>query len=291
MESKESIQTTQRLGRQSRLSPLNDFAFKTALGEDGREAPLAAFLGSVLTESGRKPVKSIEFLDKDLPPDLSGGKLGRLDVLARLEDGSRVNIEVQLKNEYNIEKRTLCYWSRLYTSEFKEGADYATLLPVITINIINFDYIDSDDFHTVFHLREDKKTELMLTDVCEIHFLNMVKFRKLREGQQGFDLNNPLHRWLAFFDDNSPKELVEEVIKMDNFIHATAEQMERIQRDPALMHAYDNYWKAASDWTSGINGAKREEQYTIARNLKNMGLSPEQIAKATNLSLANIQTL
>ena len=83
----------------------------------------------------------------------------------------------------------------------------------------------------------------------------MVKF-----GRQASEnsLGDPLHRWLIYFDEHSPIGMVEEVIKMDTAIRMVQEKMDMIARDPALLRAYEQYEKAASDYTSGINGARRE---------------------------------
>jgi predicted transposase/invertase (TIGR01784 family) len=99
----------------NRLKILNGFAFQKALGEKGDEPQLLAFLNAVLERTGKNNLESVEILEaKDLPAGTAGGKAGRLDVLARLPDSSKVNIEVQIRNQYNIEKRSLYYWSRKY---------------------------------------------------------------------------------------------------------------------------------------------------------------------------------
>jgi predicted transposase/invertase (TIGR01784 family) len=99
-----------------RLNPLNDFAFQKAMGEKGDELQLIAFLNAVLKRTGKDRIESVEILeDKDLPAETVGGKAGRLDVLARLKDNTRVDIEVQLVNQYNMERRSLDYWARYYT--------------------------------------------------------------------------------------------------------------------------------------------------------------------------------
>jgi predicted transposase/invertase (TIGR01784 family) len=159
---------------------------------------------------------------------------------------------------------------------------------VITINIIDFEYFAGiDDFHTSFHLYEDIHKEVKLTDNCEIHFIEMPKFRKLqRKGK--IDLKNPLHRWLAYLDKYTPPEVVEEVVGMDAAISKVQSVMDRIQRSPEMMRAYEKYAKAASDRTSEINGAKRERSFEIANNLKAMGLSPSQIEQATGLSVNDL---
>jgi predicted transposase/invertase (TIGR01784 family) len=285
-----------------RLKPLNDFAFRKVMGEKGDERQLLGFLNAVLARTGKGNLTGVKIReDKDLPADLAGGKAARLDVLANLDDGSLVNVEVHLKNEHNIEKRSLFYWSSGYIRDFREGDDYHNLLPVITINILGFGYLPLEEFHTSFHLWEDRWKDYMLTDVCELHFIDMVKFRRYkgREAEGGFSLNDPLHRWLTWLDENSPEYQIEEVVKMDPAILMAQKKLEVIARSPELLRAYEGYEKAASDWTSSINGARREGerkgklegQLEIARNFKKMGIPVEQIAQGTGFSIEEIVKL
>jgi predicted transposase/invertase (TIGR01784 family) len=293
----------------NRLRILNDFAFQKALGEKGDEPQLLSFLNAVLERTGKNNLESVEILEaKDLSAATAGGKAAKLDVLARLSTGSKVNIEVQNKNEYNIEKRSLYYWSRKYIEDLRSGEDYIDLVPVIGINIVDFGYGPVEDFHTSYHLWEDRHKEALLTEVCEIHFLDMVKFRRSRER----DLEDPLNRWLVYFDEHSPADLIEEVVKMDTAIQMTQEKLEMIARDPGLRRAYESIEKAERDYISGMNGARREAAEAArkeaeaarkeaeavrgtmretVRNLKADGVPTEQISKWTGLSEAQIKEL
>jgi predicted transposase/invertase (TIGR01784 family) len=291
-----------------RLKPLNDFAFRKVMGEKGDERQLLGFLNAVLARTGKGSLTSVKIReDKDLPADLAGGKAARLDVLANLDDGTLINIEVQLKNEHNIEKRSLFYWSSGYIRDFRQGDDYQNLLPVITINILGFGYLPLEEFHTSFHLWEDQRKDYMLTDVCELHFIDMVKFRRFKARGGGFSLNDPLHRWLTWLDGNSPEGQIEEVVKMDPAILMAQTKLEVIARTPELLRAYEGYEKAASDWTTSINGARREgkqeglkkglkegeqkKAVEIVRSLKAEGFPVDTIARITGLSQDEIAIL
>jgi predicted transposase/invertase (TIGR01784 family) len=185
-----------------RLNPLNDFAFQKAMGQKGDEVQLMAFLNAVLTRTGKGHIESVEILeDKDLSAEIVGGKAGKLDVLAKLAGETKVNVEVQLENQYNMEQRSLYYWAWHYIKGIGSGQNYSQLPAVIGINILDFGYIDIDDFHTSFHIYEDRRKDYMLTDALELHFLDMVRFRRLKTKDA---LNDPLHRWLVYFDKHSP---------------------------------------------------------------------------------------
>ena len=56
-------------------------------------------------------------LEKDLLED----KVGILDIRAKIEDKINCNIELQIVDRKNIEKRILYYWSKLYSMNLKAG--------------------------------------------------------------------------------------------------------------------------------------------------------------------------
>jgi predicted transposase/invertase (TIGR01784 family) len=240
-----------------RLDPLNDFLFLKFMGEKGDEVQLLGFLNAVLRRTGKNHLKSVEIIgDTKLPAEIIGDKLGVLDVRALTDDRTHVNIEVQLRNLGTMDKRSLFYWSRDYSKSIEAGDDYAKLPNVIAINIVNYEFLPSiDDFHTSFHLREDIHTECILTDALEIHFIDMVKFRRLlnKDIEQ-----NPLHRWLTFFDKHAKPEIIKEVINMDTAIQKAYEKINFLSSDKEALHAYHMREMAMSDYTSGINFARQE---------------------------------
>jgi predicted transposase/invertase (TIGR01784 family) len=137
---------------------------------------------------------------------------------------------------------------------------------------------------------------LKLTDALEIHFIEMPKFRST--GERDIE-NDFLHRWLTYLDPKSPKELVEEVIKMDMAIREAEANMRTVTQDKESLRLYEIREKALHDWTSGINHAKREgraegaiqKQVEIARNMKADREPIEKIMRYTNLTRAEVENL
>jgi predicted transposase/invertase (TIGR01784 family) len=276
-----------------RLNLLKDYIFHKNMGEKGYENHLLAFLNAVLGRTGDKRLTSIEIIEnRTLTAEIIGDKSSVLDVRARTADGTLVNIEVQLRNLGNMDRRSLFYWSLEYARSLESGQDYHELPKVIAINIINFEFIPARSFHTRFHLWEDTEKELLLTDALEIHFVDMIKFRRLGERDIR---NDPLHRWLTYFDKHSPEGLVAEVIQMDEAIQKAQERVAFITNDKEALRAYQMREMAISDWTSGVNHARREGrregQQDIARNFKAMGIPIEQIAQGTGLTEEQIRGL
>ena len=94
-----------------RFNPLNDFLFFKVMGEKGDEKQLIGFLNAVLGRSGKQPIESVEILEnKTFIKDILDGKSCILDILAVLQDRTKVNIEVQLRNKHNMDQRSLFYW-------------------------------------------------------------------------------------------------------------------------------------------------------------------------------------
>ena len=261
------------------------------MGEKGSEIQLLGFLNAVLGKTGDDRIASVEILeDRTFTADLIGDKTSVLDVRAILLDGTKVNVEVQLRNLGNMDRRSLFYWSKEYTKSLKSGQDYNELPCAIAINIVNFEYLDAKNFHTVFRLREDNEHSLVLTDALEIHFLDMVKWRK--SGWKDVK-NEPLHRWLTWFDKSSPREMVEEVINMDTAILEAEKRKAYLSGDEKLIRAYEMREKALSDWVSFQNytrkqcyteahaeGKKERDQFILS--LIDQGLSIEELKKRLN---------
>jgi len=153
-------------------------------------------------------------------------------------------------------------------------------------------------------MKEDKESNLILTEILEIHFINMVKWRKC--GKINIT-KEPLHRWLTWFDKNSPAELIEEVAKMDKAIMAANERQIYFTNDDEEIRAYEMREMALMDERARISYAtnegltqgrkegreegKEKEKIEIARNALAEGLAPEIVSKITGLGEEAIKEL
>ena len=282
---------------EERLNPLNDYLFMKYMGEKGDEEQLLAFLNAVLQKTGRNGIVSVEIKeDRDLTAEIIGDKSSILDLRATTDKGTKVNIEVQLRNMWNMDRRSLFYWSREYVRGIESGQDYAELPAVVTINIVNYDFIPVDEVHTSFHLWEDRHKDTMLTDALEIHFISMKKFRQLEKR----DIErNCLHRWLAFFNKDTDSETLKKIVKMDRAIAKAQEKITFVSRDKDALRAYQMREMALSDYTSGINHARREgmaigEEKTylaIVRNAAAKGIPAESISELTGLPAEKVRDI
>ena len=112
------------------LNPKNDYVFRKIFGETGNEEITKNLLMSIIPDK-------IEEIKLDCNPitekELSEDKVGILDIKAKLNNNVNCNIEMQIVDKHNIEKRILFYWSKMYMSGIKKGEDYAVLERTIVI--------------------------------------------------------------------------------------------------------------------------------------------------------------
>ncbi len=272
-----------------RLNPLNDYVFKRIMGEDESKDNLISFLNAVLAPDDRSKLVSLEIVDsKELTKEMLRDKTGRLDVRAKTADGMQVDIEVQLTNQHNMDKRTMFYWGKLFLEGIKQGQDYINLSKVITINILDFDYLDIDKFHSKYHLWEDEEENYLLTDLNEIHFIEMPKFRRF----SGKDIKgNPLHRWLKFFDKMLSEEELKELIEMDSAIKRAEKKLKYLSSDDEALALYKAREDSLHERANMISSAKAEERIEIAQSMYASGLDIETISKFTKVSVDDLKKL
>jgi predicted transposase/invertase (TIGR01784 family) len=218
-----------------RLNPLNDYLIVKMFGETGDEEQLLSLANAVVQKTGKRFTSVAILADKTLTAEVLGNKKVILDVRAVTDALTRFDMEIQLRNQGNMIRRSLHYWSGDYRRGIAAGENYRALPDVIAVNILNFPYIGLGEFHTSFHIYEDAHKDYKLTDALELHFIEMPLFRKLAEK----DMQDPLHRWLMFLDQETPPEVLEEVVTMDRGIQKAQERMDLVTMDREAYWRYE----------------------------------------------------
>ncbi len=263
------------------IDPKVDFIFKLIFGNEENTDILLSLLNSILKLEEKDKLDKIEVLNPFLRRELLEEKTSILDVKAKTVTGELINIEIQLSNKYNMDKRSLYYWSKLYSGQLGAGHDYKELKKTITINIINFNYIDGDNFHKIFHIREDS-SEKILNDDLEIHFVELLKVPKATKEER-----DPLQMWVQFLKYEN-KELLEEYAMAEPAIKKAINVLDYLNKDVDTKELYEIREKALKDETSMINGAKLEGKLEgtleAARNMYEDGMPIEKIKKYTGIN-------
>ena len=102
------------------LNPKIDYVFKRIFGYIGNEEITAALLSYILKQQiSNVKLDGNPILEKDILDD----KVGILDIRAKIDNNINCNIEMQVVDKKNIEKRILYYWSKMYVKSIKAGDD------------------------------------------------------------------------------------------------------------------------------------------------------------------------
>ena len=105
-----------------------DFIFKNIFGNKTSSNILISLLNAILgyKKEGKKIIE-ITIDDSFIKKENIDDKFAILDIKATLNDGTRVNIEMQIVDQYDMKKRSLYYLSRLYSEQLKQGDEYRKL--------------------------------------------------------------------------------------------------------------------------------------------------------------------
>lgn len=209
------------MNRETQLKVTNDYIFKKIFAKKGNESILKDLLNSIL----QIKIKSIEVIaDANLERQLESNKLGILDLKAKVDEETIVNIEIQIINRYNMIERTLFYWSGLYYNVLQKGADYKEIKKVIAINILDYNEFDEGPYHEIARLRREYLYKI-LTDKIEIHFIQIPKFKKQRK-----DMKSKLDMWMDFISQIDEKE-VKNAMSKNKEIKKAQEEYEYLTGD------------------------------------------------------------
>lgn len=108
-----------------RINPKVDFAFKKLFGSESNKDLLLALITAVLDE---KPhIAEIELKNPYNLADYRAGKLAILDIKVRDGNGRWLNIEMQISEDLNFDKRAIYYWAKLVTEQLSEGMMFKEL--------------------------------------------------------------------------------------------------------------------------------------------------------------------
>ena len=318
----------------------NDYAFKRLLGSEENKPLLQDFLECVLDLTPQQ-VLGLEFMDKELTKEEFSDKTGILDVKLKLTDGTVIDIEIQASWNASFVKRTLFYWAKMYTTDFKAGESYDKLHRCIAINIIADGFRLNDAIHSEYLLQE-KTAHTVLTDVLEVHFLDLQAAKKAKEEGKAAGKQGQLINWLRFIGATNKEERAM-VATMSPVLQMLNEKIDILTLSPTERKLYESRMKLKSDiatisetqFSAGVERGKslglaegkslglaegkslglaegkslglaegkslglaegevrgsRQKAFETARNLLVMGLSIDNIAKATGLTVQEVETL
>lgn len=229
-----------------KLKVTNDFVFKKIFGKQENEEMLRDLLIAITEE----PIQKIEIQkDASLEKALEISKMGILDIKATLNDNTVVNIEMQVKDQYDIIKRSLFYWAGLYYNGLNKGEKYTTNKKTISINILNYNCFEEGSYHEVAKIRREYKN-ILLTEDLELHYIQIPKFKEEKRQTE-----TKLDQWIQFIG-NISKEGVEEAMKKNKEIKKAKEELEYLTGDEEVRRLAELRDKAIRDEKTNLYGAR-----------------------------------
>ena len=175
------------------LNKKNDCFVRYLFSNLGNEKIVLNFVNAVMANLNFKTFETLEILNPFNLQKYLNSKESVVDIKCTSDTGEVVIIEIQLQGNETFIKRTLFYWASNYSLNLNKGDDYNKLLPVISINILDFVLFDGiEDCYSCYILKELKHNKI-LTDHCQFHFLELPKFNYDKQ------LNKDLNSWYKFF--------------------------------------------------------------------------------------------
>ena len=232
-----------------RLNLKNDIIFKTFFSRKGNEEFLIDFLESLLkikiTKIHIRQEESLEQLAVD-------EKGGRLDLQAELNDGIIVDIELQLKNNHNMNQRTTFYAAKVLSKETKRGIDYKDIKQVIVINILDYEMLEFEDYISETAIVIDKHREYEVLKEMKWYFIELPKFRR-----QNPDMEQKINQWIAFIDDND-RGLIKMAEEKNKVLERARTEVNYIAGEADIQRITELREKWEMDRISEVNFAKNE---------------------------------
>lgn len=283
------------------IDPLTDFGFKRLFGSEPNKDLLIDFLNGVFR--GRKHIADLVYNKNEHPGETvnEGGAI--FDLTCTGNDGEQFIIEVQRGKQGNFKQRAIFYTSRLVTEQAPKGKRSEWAYNVKEVYLIalledfSLDNIESDGGFLHDICLSNRETGKVFYEGLGYIFIELIKFVKTEA-----ELDTDLDKWLYVLKNTSSmnkipvylrKPIFEKLFNIAEYSNLTKE--EKTMYDTSLKRKWDN--KAVLDYAvneaakEAAKEAKQEEKMEIAREMKMDGISVEQIAKFTKLSIEKIEKL
>ncbi|MBR1934277.1 MAG: Rpn family recombination-promoting nuclease/putative transposase [Prevotella sp.] len=288
------------------LDPKADVTFKKIFGE--HEDLMMSLLNALLPLDEGKRIEQVEYLPAELVPENPGKKNSIVDVRCRETGGRHFIVEMQMNWNNEFEQRVILNASKAVVKQLGEGEDYSLLQPVYSLNLINDVGFDADpnDFYHDYAIVNVAHTDRII-DGLRFIFVELPKFKPQTIAERKMAV-----LWLRFLTEigrgtvEPPTELLE-----NPETNKALRILEKSAYTESQLYAYERYWDAVyyergivrsgykkgraegieQGLQQGIEQGLQQGAMTIAHNLKGLGMAIADIAKATGLSIEEIERL
>ena len=300
------------------INPYTDFGFKKLFGTELNKDLLISFLNALLKE--KPEITDLTYLNTEHLGEGITERKAVFDVYCQLADGSRIIVEMQKAEQEFFKDRSIYYSTYPIRDQAPKGPWNYHLEDVYTVGILNFTFPEgeypSDSFIHEIKLK-DVEDNHVFYDKLTFVYLEMPKFSKRED-----ELETMFDKWMFALTNltqllERPKALQERIFTrlFEQAEVARFTPVERNEYVASKKEYWDNYSIVTTAMKKGLSEglaqglAKglaqgraegieegraegiREGIRATARNLKQMGLSADDIVKATGLMSDEIERL
>ena len=286
-----------------RVYRLNDRFFKFLFGGEDRKHLFLDLVNVLVFPDGSVGFTGFEYANRELTATREGGKNVYLDIMAKMADGTQVEVEVQVRNRGDYLQRSVFYLSNLHSSQLKSGGQYQDLKRTISIHILAFSLFDGERFRRAFSLC-DEETGDKLCDDLRLVYIEVPKYVK-----HGVPRNR-LEYWLLYLAGMEARKMPEPMVQDPMIGEALSLERLFLQNEEERLQYLLSYKAMMDDLTidkairctaraeglaegraEGRAEGEAEGRADTVRRMLARGLSPEQIAEYTDLSLDEIKMI
>jgi predicted transposase/invertase (TIGR01784 family) len=279
-----------------------DVVFRLFFADERNEEELVGLLKSVLNLP-EDEYESLEIADPHLLPEHVGDKLAVIDIKLHTKSHKVIHIEIQLKVTPSMRERIVFYDAKLIAEQMGSSDKYSKIQKVVSIIINDENLIPgSQRYHHRFTFY-DKDAEVELTDIIEIH---TIELRKLPASTDG----TALYDWARFIAAETEEEL-DMAAQSNPQIRKAAVKLRELSADERARDMLERREKGWRDLMSiadaaeekgrvegrtegraeGRTEGRAEGRADVARSLLKMDMPVEQIIIETGLSHEEIESL
>lgn len=226
------------------MLPTVDFCFKELMQNPKvRKGFIAALL-----KKRPEEIKETILLPTILRQESKNDKQGILDVRVLLEDGTQMDIEMQVAYFEYWDKRVLFYLGKMYSDQIRKGDSYEKLKKCIHVSILDFEHFPDDkECYRTIRL-QDVKTGEEYTDLFELQILELPKLPP--DVKSGEDIIN----WMRFFSGKNQEEF-ESMAKENEYLDEAYNTLLELSADEQKRLEYETREKALKDYNTQMNSA------------------------------------
>ena len=287
-----------------KLPLTSDIVFKRVFAKEGNEDILKALLEAIL----EIPIKQVVVKNPELPRNLYDSKAGILDIKVEIDKNVICDIEMQVQDYHDIDKRSTYYMSKLLSDNLKRSEDYKITKNTIVINLLAFEFYKRNSYHSVAHMKFEKAKEETLVDMgyqeeeeiatkdLEMHFIEIPKFIKKNP-----EAKTKIEQWLWLLAGREEKlEMAKEENKE---LEKAMDIIDEMSMDEKEWELYESRRLAIMDYNTGMIKAREEgeakgrekgekkSKSEIAKKLLAKKMPIDEIIEITELTKEEIEKI